>query len=395
LKKAHAKASDLVKFSVFGLNKAMSRWRYVVFRVPLLEKCIVYLKNKKGEFLKEDRFKVLASVPPIKIHNKLPLKFKVGLVKDLNNYGDKIQKVAHWYKYERFLVSNSIDYEIFEIHKSNWMQEARQFNLVIFRPDISPWALHEARSKIYVMEKEFGIKCFPSYREIWNYEDKIRLNYLYNIHQIAHVPTFISHSKLDCLDYINNCTYPIVSKINTGSASKGVHLIENKKNAKKLVDKVFAEGLSTYWPGYNQKNYVYFQPLIDHEGYDLRIIVIGDKAFGYYKMVPKDDFKASGGMYIRKSALPKEAIEIAYRIKNNFNATFLAVDFLVEKKGGNFLVLETSIFVDIYSPAQTMVDGIPGYYLIQKAPFGIQFISGEIWLQELILEELLKSDIHE
>tara|TARA_R110001592_G_scaffold363394_1_gene687419 strand:- start:62705 stop:63832 length:1128 start_codon:yes stop_codon:yes gene_type:complete len=365
----------------------------MAFRMPFLEQKIVQLKKKKGEFLEVDRQRSLETVPPVKLQNQLPEGFSVGLVKDLDNYNGEIQKVAHWYKYERFLIQNNIDYDFFSVHSSNWVDCAQNFNLIVFRPDISPWALHEARSKIFFIEEYLKIQCFPSHKEIWSYEDKINLNYLYKFHKVPHVPTFISHNKVETLEFLNQTEYPLVSKIINGSASKGVHLIKNKKKAEKFVKKVFAEGMSTYWPGFGQKNYVYFQPLIKHKGYDLRIIIVGDKAFGYYKMVPKNDFRASGSMLIRKTNLPVEAVEIALNIKNKFSHTFLAVDFLEDSKSGNFMVLETSVFVDIYTSSQAIVNGLPGYYKIATAPFRMEFCQGEVWLQELILEELLNEKI--
>lgn len=390
MSKTHKKASDLLRIPFFRASKALNRWRYKAFRIPFLERKIVRLKIKKGEFLEVDRQRALEKVPPVKLQNKLPDGFSVGLVKDLDNYDGKIQKVAHWYKYERFLIHNQIDYDFFSVHDSNWADTAQNFNLIVFRPDISPWALHEARSKIFFIEEYLNIQCFPSYKEIWAYEDKINLQYLYTFHNVPHVPTFISHNKQETLEFLNQTEFPLVSKIINGSASKGVHLIKNKKKAEKFVKKVFAEGISTYWPGYKQKNYVYFQPLVKHKGYDLRIIIIGNKAFGYYKMVPKNDFRASGSMYIRKTTLPAEAVEIALDIKNKFNHTFLAVDFLEEGTSDRFLVIETSVFVDIYTSSQSIVNGQPGYYKLTTSPFKMEFCQGEVWLQELILEELLK-----
>lgn len=390
MNKTHKKASDLLRIPFFRGRKALNRWRYMAFRIPFLERKIVQLKKKKGEFLEVDRHRFLDTVPPVKLQHKLPKDFRVGLVKDLDNYNGEIQKVAHWYKYERFLIQNNIAYDFFSVHSSNWVDWAQKFNLIVFRPDISPWALHEARSKIFFIEEYLKIQCFPSYKEIWSYEDKINLQYLYAFHKVEHVPTFISHDQAETLEFLKQTEFPLVSKIINGSASKGVHLIKNKKKAVKFVKKVFAEGLSTYWPGFNQKNYVYFQPLIKHKGYDLRIIIVGDKAFGYYKMLPKNDFRASGSMHIQKTTLPAEAVEIALDIKNKFNHVFLAVDFLEDSTNDKFLVIETSVFVDIYTSSQSIVNGLPGYYKISTAPFKMEFCQGEVWLQELILEELLK-----
>ena len=57
-----------------------------------------------------------------------------------------------------------------------------------------------------------------------------------------------------------------------------------KKIGRKHIDKVFTTGRETYWPYLKQKNYVYFQKFIHDSLYDLRVIIIGNKYFGYFKM---------------------------------------------------------------------------------------------------------------
>ena len=36
-------------------------------------------------------------------------------------------------------------------------------------------------SVAYILE-EMGIKCLPSYKEVWSYEDKVRASYLYDLY---------------------------------------------------------------------------------------------------------------------------------------------------------------------------------------------------------------------
>ena len=43
-----------------------------------------------------------------------------------------------------------------------------------------------------------------------------------------------------------------------------------------------------------EREYVYFQEFLPGNNFDIRIIVIGDKAFGLKRMVRKGDFRASG-----------------------------------------------------------------------------------------------------
>ena len=44
----------------------------------------------------------------------------------------------------------------------------------------------------------------------------------------------------------------------------------------------------------NEKGYIYFQEFIPDNDFDIRVIVIGDKAFAIKRMVRENDFRASG-----------------------------------------------------------------------------------------------------
>ena len=221
----------------------------------------------------------------------------------------------------------------------------------------------------------------------------MRSNYLLKHYNIPHVRTFISNSKNETLKYIDNCSFPLVSKTSHGSVSRGVELIKTKKHAKKLVNKIFAGGRSTYWIDYKQKDYVYFQEFIRDAAFDLRIVVIGNKVFGYYRMTPKNDFRASGaGIYkYEVPELPAEAMKIALRTKQAFESTVLAVDMIKSEKSDQYLIIETSVFFDIDDPDELIIDNVTGYYEWSKenGEYTFEFKPGRFWMQELILKELI------
>lgn len=371
------------------------RLRYYLSRFTLFEKIVVSIKKRRGDFQDQDFIDYLNNADDILLSNKDQLRIpKVGLVKDIDNYGKYVQKRSHWPKYERFLVNNNIQYEFLDIHGFDWVEKAKEFNLIIFRPDISPSKLHEAKSKIYYLEQYLKIKCFPSSHEIWAYEDKIRANYLYQHFNIPHVNTFITNNKTEALDYINKAVFPKVSKITCGSVSRGVRLIKNKKQAKRLVRKIFSNGITTYWAEYKQRNYVYFQEFIEHALFDLRIIVISDKVTGYYRMSNGLDFRASGsGIWqYNVSELPVEAMKIAVTLKEALKTTILAVDMIKSEHSNQFLVIESSIFYDVDLYEELIVNNITGYYQWENNndKMNFKFKPGKYWIQELIAKELVR-----
>ncbi len=367
--------------------------RELVLSTPWLKK--IYLKRRSKS--ENDLMNAVQLDKYLNEAEKVLLKqfvdIHVGLVKDGDNYADEglIKERASFPKYERFLKENNISYEYYDPYTSDWMEKAKQFDLVIWRTDSTPSAQSIAESKIYILEK-MGKKCFPSYDEVWSYEDKIRASYLYELYNFPSIPTFISHSKKDTLSYLKGASYPIISKISTGSSSYGVDKIENFSEAKKIVNQVFSyKGKKTYFDYINQKDYVYFQDFIDDATYDLRIMCVGNSLFGYYRYPNKGDFRASGAGNYEKKEIPVEALELAYNVKEKFGTTFLATDLLYSTKHSKFLIIESSIFIGVDTCEQLSINGVAGRYKRYETN-KYTFEPGKFWVQELTLKNFIEQN---
>ncbi|MDV2440811.1 hypothetical protein QR665_15220 [Acinetobacter gerneri] len=318
---------------------------------------------------------------------KLPHNFKVGLVRDDDTYvKDRLYKKRAYYpKYERFLKNNNIEYEYYDPYRSDWIEKAKQYSLIVWQTESDPSTQDIAEGKIYILEK-MNIKCLPTFEEIWSFENKVHASYLYQLHNLPSIPTFITHSKEEAIDYIINAKFPLVSKIKTGSSSYGVDKLKDKRDALKLIAQAFSyKGKSTYFPYINQKNYIYFQKFIADSYYDLRVMCVGEDFFGYYRYPNKGDFRASGAGNYEKKEIPSEALELAYKVKKLFNATFLATDFVYSEIEQRFLIIESSIFIGIDTCEQLSIDGISGKY-IRNSENDYTFVSGKYWIQELALK---------
>lgn len=319
-----------------------------------------------------------------------PVKLTVGLVKDDDNYADVglVKERAYFPKYERFLQNNNIIYEYYDPLRSDWMEQAKKYDLIIWHTDSDPSTQEIAKGKIYILEK-MGKKCLPSYDEIWSYENKVRANYLYNLYNFPSIPTFISHSKVEVMGYLEKASYPLISKISTGSASFGVDKLDSFEQAKKVVEQIFSyKGKETYFKYVNQKNYVYFQEFIEDATYDLRVMCVGNDLFGYYRYPNKGDFRASGAGNYEKKEIPAEALELAYQVKEKFGSVFLATDFVYSEKRKQFFIIESSIFIGIDTCEQLSINGVSGKY-IRLAENKYEFRQGKFWVQELVLERVI------
>jgi glutathione synthase/RimK-type ligase-like ATP-grasp enzyme len=63
-------------------------------------------------------------------------------------------------------------------------------------------------------------------------------------------------------------------------------------------------------------------------GYDLRVIAVGNKVFGYYRDVPQGEFRASGMGMVRKGILPEDAVHLAMQVIKKLDLVIAAVDML-------------------------------------------------------------------
>ena len=63
-----------------------------------------------------------------------------------------------------------------------------------------------------------------------------------------------------------------------------------------------------------EKGYVYFQEFIPNDGFDLKIVVIGDKLSFIGRKIRKDDFRASGGgdLFYDKNLVTQNVISSAF-----------------------------------------------------------------------------------
>lgn len=322
---------------------------------------------------------------PIKIDWPVAIdKPKIAVVLDKND------KFPYWEKYLRFLVINEFPHSTVNPNLSTFLDDILGYDIVIWRVSSDIYELNKARDIIYFIEKILRKTVYPSYEELWFYENKINQYYLYQNAKISYIPTFVSYCHEEVKEYLDKIEYPIISKMNTASGSMGVKLLKNKKNAFSFINRVFNGGVKTNYPGVMQKDYVLFQKFIDTATYDLRIIVIDDYYFGYYRYPQKNDYKASGSGIVEKKGIPQPILLLAKNIKERLpKTTLLAIDFLYDKNNNEHLVIESSIFIKIETCEQLVVDSTPGRYFYNKKTENFVFEPGRYWLQEIVLKSLM------
>ena len=103
--------------------------------------------------------------------------------------------------------------------------------------------------------------------------------------------------------------------------------------------------------------YVYFQDFVPDNDHDIRVVVIGDKAFAIKRMVRVNDFRASGSGHILydRHLFDEETIKLAFDLAAKLQTQCVAFDFVSDNK--NMLLVEIS-----YGFSPHGYDPCPGYW---------------------------------
>lgn len=308
---------------------------------------------------------------------------RVGIFQDCGT-------TPYWTRYVHFLEANEIPHGIYSIHDHNWIEKANDFDVIAGKLCNSSYELEEIREKFFILENHLGKVCFPNLENSLLYENKKLETYLSQIYDFPFIPTYISYDKDDALRLIEGLKFPIVSKVVPSSGSLGVELVKTKKKARTIIDQAFSNNGRIIHVLYErQKNFVYFQDFIPNDGYDIRVIVVGKRVFGFYRRVPKGDFRASGMKLEEKRELPAEAMMIARAVNQVIKGPQLVVDFL-HGQDGNYYIGEISPLSGISTRDELVVNDVPGAYVFEDDD-SYSFVPGKHWLQEYSLCEFLSN----
>ncbi|MGH0053842.1 MAG: ATP-grasp domain-containing protein [Sphaerochaetaceae bacterium] len=260
----------------------------------------------------------------------------------------------HWIQYCQ---DSGIPYKIVDCYADDIVSQVADCDAVM-------WHHHHSLYKDTLFAKQLlnaleqaGKVVFPNHSTAWHFDDKIGQKYLFEAIGAPFAKTKVLYDKKEALQYIATAHFPQVCKLRSGAGASNVRLVASKQDAVRVVRKAFSSGFAQndrigfakeQWSLIrnhkvrlstgllragkrlligksfsNKKNYergyVYFQEYLPGNEYDIRVIVIGDRAYGMKRLVRKGDFRASGsGDFVYDSIDPmvlKEAFAIANRLK--------------------------------------------------------------------------------
>lgn len=316
----------------------------------------------------------------------------------------------------------NIDYKIVNCYDTNIIHQ-------LIGCDVLMWHHHHvlyqdvlaARSILFSLEHA-NIKVFPDFRTAWHFDNKVAQKYLFEALEGPMVPSFVFYDKAKAMEWAEKTKYPKVFKLSGGAGAANVKLVRTKSDALKLIKIAFGKGFSQFDRfGYLKerihrfktgkgdyrellkglwrivfptefgklagrvKGYIYFQEFIPNNDSDIRVIVIGNKAFALKRLVRDGDFRASGSGNIiyEKEAIDENCVKIAFDVNKKVKSQCVAFDFIFDKDK-NPLIVEIS-----YGFAIHAYDKCPGYW-----DENLKWHQMEFNPQEWIVENLIAETKH-
>lgn len=280
-------------------------------------------------------------------------------------------------RWEAYCKENNIEYITVNPYDSNIIQQVDGCDAFMWH-----FAHYDYRDMLFARQLIFsleqrGIKCFPNSKTCWHFDDKVGQKYLLESIGAPLVPSYVFYTEKDALKWMEQTSFPKVFKLRGGAGSTNVLLAHSSKQAKHFVRKAFNRGYSQYNaygmmrdnikkfcqgkssikkiaksavrvlipPQYGKMRakeigYAYFQDFIPNNTFDIRVVVIGDKAFALKRLCRKGDFRASGGgsLVYDKGQIDERCVQIAFEVNEKLQSQSIAFDFVFDEKARPMIV---------------------------------------------------------
>lgn len=319
---------------------------------------------------------------------------KIAIHQNKKIFNHSITWDNEWIKYCEV---NNISFEIVDCFRSDIITKLCEFDCLVW--EFQNYVLNDmlfARSILNVA-KNMGLKIFPDFNTSWHYDDKIAEMYLLQSINAPIPKSWIFNTKNDCFQWIYKyAEFPVIAKLRCGAGSHNVKMIKSKTEARSYAKKMFNRGFvpspsivfktisnlksAKDWqtivarmkriPEFIQtltrakrfgreKDYCNFQEFVPNNGFDLKIVVIGNKLSFIARNIRKGDFRASGGgsIFYDKSLVPENVIRSAFETSDRLGFQCMGYDYVVDRNSNEGKIIEIS-----YAFSHMALLGAGGYW---------------------------------
>ncbi len=322
-------------------------------------------------------------------------------------------------KWIEYCEINSIPFKLVNCYNSSIVNELEDCFGLMWHWDHNHPATNLLAQQLSNMLAKEGKHVFPDFNTSWHFDDKIAQSFLLKSINAPIPETKVFFRKEEALDWIISAKKPLIFKLRRGAGSSNVFLVKSKSQAKKLIIKAFGKGFKNptfknlikdkfrnklkqnsfrsyasffksivkYFKGSEEfyvsreRGYAYFQEFIPGNDHDIRIVVIGNKAFGIKRLIRKDDFRASGsGQIIHDiSQIPLKCFETSFELNKSLKMQCVAFDYVFKNNDPVLLEISFGFSVKGYRDCS-------GYYTSD-----LKWHEGSFSPEYFIIEDFLKT----
>jgi len=322
-------------------------------------------------------------------------------------------------RWVNYCEERNIPYKIVDCYANDIVKQLEDCNALMWHfHQNNPKDILFAKQLLYALQQK-GMKVFPDFHTVWHFDDKVGQKYLLESIGAPMVPTYVFYDMKKALDWVEYTIFPKVFKLRGGAGSSNVKLVKSKKEAVNLIKKAFRKGFKQYdkleslqerWRKYKndmvpfyevlkgiarffkeptfskvkglENGYILFQDFVPGNKFDIRVIIIGEKAFAIKRMVRENDFRASGSGYIlyEKKHFDEKLIMLSFKINEKINSQCLTLDYIFDNNEPKIVEISYGFSPEGYDPCPGYWDKELIWHEGKFNPYG--------WMVDLILSNI-------
>lgn len=283
--------------------------------------------------------------------------------------------------WEEYCKENSLSYSIVNPFKVGVISELMNYDVILWHySNYSFKDMLMAKNILFTLE-DHGKKVFPSFKDAWHFDDKLAETYLLESINAPIPKSYYYYDSKSLEADINNLSFPIIAKLRNGSGSHNVKMLKSKQELYSYSKKMFTSGISSapsllYKASSNikssksiktfinrakripeflrslsnakkfniERGYVYLQEFIPNDGYDLKVVVVGNKLSFIGRNIREGEFRASGGgdLFYDRNRITKDVIDSAFKTSDALGFQCMGYDYVVNTQTQKGIIIEIS-----------------------------------------------------
>jgi len=315
----------------------------------------------------------------------MALRIAIQPDKVVHHNGEKQSFSDRWFQLaeEHGLAAVAVD-----VFSKDVIAQIASCDAFMWRCDPSALPRLYAKRLLYAIEEGLGLPVFPNLKSSWHFEDKIGQYYFLSAAGIPTPTTNIFWKREHAERFCEAAEYPFVLKLSAGYQASNVRLVRNRTEALFYVDQLFTHGVTglgyrpasrarellrhlraTFALGHYpyapteqaelQHGYLFAQEFLPGNEFDVRITIIGNRAFVFRRLNRPNDFRASGSGRIdwNPKQIGQGLVRFAFGVAGKLDAQTVAVDIL--RRGPEPVIVELTL-----SYASWAVRDCPGHWTL-------------------------------